>query len=354
MLVLFNTAYRPGYLQNVLRTFFLPVGASNVFRYSIGDDLQASTELVKTLEGMGNARVLICFGDRFSQGGYTFHPFRRGTLEKIESAGGKVYFTVRLGAHVSCNSTTDFTQKLYGLAASNTGDDRLLALTSNDPLCSKDGRYAFWCNDNDIETLLEINEHSWRAAAGEMSKTQAFKSDDKKQFVFAKCELYLKGVMKNYVVGDHPSRYEMERDDDARLSISYFYPSQDADRKSIAKLAVLVPAGAQLLAPAELPLDMLENRLEVPFAIEPKSDKNFFSIDVRFSSDSPEVQLFGAKEALSLKVHETVWRQIAALLMVILYIVGAVVGSSGEVAVGEVMKGIALVVIFFILGKKIV
>ena len=353
MIVLFNTAYRPGYLQNVLRTMFLPAGSTNQYRYSIGENLQITKEIASSLQAFGEERVLICFGDRFSEGGYTFHPIRLGTLEKIDLAGSRAYFSVRLGEHVSCASPSEFTVALYALTP-DVGQT-IPRLTNNDPLNTGDGRYAAHFGDDAVLPLLEINEFSWSVAAGGLAKAKAFLSTVDKKFIFAKCQLLINGLPKDYVRKKGSSRYEMERDDDARLSISYFFPGQLTDRTTIAKLSVSTPPGMQLLGVTEHSLEMAEDRIDFPLVIEPSSDKRFFTVDAKFFSGSSDVEVVGPHEALAVKVSETGWRQLLAVVFALTYVWGAIFAVSNQAAWGEALKGIGLVGIFFTLGgKKIV
>ena len=74
MILLFNTAYRLGYLKNVLRTIYLPEGAVNEYRYTIGVDQNISSKQALQLQALIGDSVLICFGDRYAAGGYEFHP----------------------------------------------------------------------------------------------------------------------------------------------------------------------------------------------------------------------------------------------------------------------------------------
>lgn len=353
MLVLFNTAYRPGYARNILRTIFLPIGATNEFRYSIGEELQISDSLVAEVEAKGQPDVLICFGDRFSEGGYTFYPVRKGKLLGLERSGGRVYFTVRLQRHVAAVEPGAFTEKLYEMGSSKTGNDRLLCLTNDDPEFSKDGRYVFW-SETGLDTFLEQGERAWRAASGQLANAKSFSSTDKRHYIFSKCDLIVDGNRKNYVARDHTAQYEVPRGSDLRLRVQYYYPAQNDDKTALAKLSIVSSDAIQVLSSNEQALDTPESRLEFPFAIEPGSDKRFASVDLAFSSSATDVEVIGAHDAIPVRIYQPVWWWLLVIGVVVLYIVGAAFSAADEKIVGEVLKTLAVVAMVLGLGKKLV
>jgi hypothetical protein len=358
MLLLFNSAYRLGYTRNVLRTFFLPSGAPNDFRYSIGKELHVSAKFVESIQqklrGKSSVKVLICFADRFSDGGYTFHPIRMGALIKVEEAGSRAYFKVQLEKYVTCKSPTDFSRQLYSNASSAVGDDRLLSLTNNDTQCERDGRYAFWMEDDTVEPLLQDGDHAWREAAERISKANIFQSDKSTHFVFAKCELIVDGRIQFYKRSEHTPCFKLRRNQEAKVRVSYYFPLQNEDSKSSAAMSVAASTGVAVLASPNFSLDMRENKIDVPIVFEPRSENTFFTIAFAFSPKDETAELFAAQESISIRVQEPIVRQVSAVAAIFLYALGAYLSSTGCQSWGEAFKGIALAVMFFALGKKIV
>src|SRR5690606_33640392 len=113
-------------------------------------------------------------------------PIRKGKITKVEKSGGRVYLSVTLATHVAAVNPNEFTERLYALASEKRGDDRLLALTNDDPSFNKDGRYVFWSEEK-LEDLLECGERAWRAASEQLAQARAFASTSTLQFVFSKC-----------------------------------------------------------------------------------------------------------------------------------------------------------------------
>lgn len=352
MIVLFNTAFRIGYLRNVLRTIFLPVGAPNRYRYSVGEHLHVSPQTTIHLKGRIGETILVCFGDRFAPGGYRFIPIRKAILEKVEESGGRIYLSVRMAGHISSSSVVDFTKRVYEI------DSRLglgmLRLTGDDPQNSQDGRYVVELPTGDFEEFLEENEFSWSASVRELSQARAFQEQDRK-FVFAKTDLVVDGLRRSYNASGGRERFVVERDADARLMVSYIFPAQNVDAAASAKLEVLTPPGMQLLGPSEHYLDMPENQIDIPFAFENESRKRYFTLDLKFAAVSDGDNVVGPEEAVAFEVHETGWRLVIALVCVAVYVCGAMIASEGSPAFGELLKGIGLVGVFLSLGgRKIV
>lgn len=354
MLILFNTAFRLGYARNILRTLFLPEGAVNEYRYTLGDDLQISDLLLEEIQRKGCCPpVLICFGDRFSSGGYTFFPVRKGRLQSVVKSGGRAYFTVALEEHAAAIDPAAFTKKLYELASARGGNDRLLALTNHDPMCATDGRYAFWC-EGEIASFIEDGEHAWRASSGQLAKAHVFRSDAGRQFVFAKCELFVNGRKKKYESGEHLPRFEVERGSDLRLKVHYYYPAQNDDTSASANLSVESSAALQLLGSSVQALDTPESRLEFPFAIESGFERGFANIDLAFSSSANNIDVVGAHEAVSIKIYQPWWWWLVAWAAIGIYLIGAACSASDQKIAGEILKSVAVIVMVVVLGKKLV
>src|ERR1017187_5979574 len=103
MLYLFNSAYRPLYTVNVLNTLTLPHGYVNEYRYKYSvKSKYLSTALFSSLGSLvsSNTDTVITFVDRFSDGGYTYHPLRKGRLVSWKQEGDQVFLRVSLADYV--------------------------------------------------------------------------------------------------------------------------------------------------------------------------------------------------------------------------------------------------------------
>src|ERR1700756_600717 len=103
MLYLFNSAYRPLYLRNVMNTLYLPKGYGNEYRYkftapfpNISEDVRAAmSHLTKRSD------CLVTFIDRYAPGGYQYHPLRRAKFLAYREEGQYAYFKVALQEFLS-------------------------------------------------------------------------------------------------------------------------------------------------------------------------------------------------------------------------------------------------------------
>src|SRR2546423_258254 len=98
MWYLFNSGFRSLYLENALRTLFLPPGATNEYRYKFrGARNQVASG---THERIKKARrgdpVAITFIDRYASGGYAYHPLRLATLVKVWEEDDYLYVRAQL------------------------------------------------------------------------------------------------------------------------------------------------------------------------------------------------------------------------------------------------------------------
>jgi hypothetical protein len=98
MIYLFNSAYRPRYVRNVLNTLYLPENCANEYRYRFtGDRPNISAGFYS---GLGNLKsgneCVVMFIDRYAEGGYEYHPLRKAKFLGYRVQADYVYFTVQL------------------------------------------------------------------------------------------------------------------------------------------------------------------------------------------------------------------------------------------------------------------
>ena len=97
MLTLFNSGFNEGIRRNMLNTFFLPYRAINDYSYEyVGSRLNVNPKLSEPNSISKKEQVLICFIDRFRQGGYLFVPIRFGEAIGTASKGTYLHIDVRL------------------------------------------------------------------------------------------------------------------------------------------------------------------------------------------------------------------------------------------------------------------
>ena len=179
MLVLFNTGYRIGYIDNVFRTLFFPKGFENEYRYSVGDGAQVQKTDIAQLRKQIDNSALICFGDRFGRIGeddaYVFYPIRLGRIVDVEERGSKVFIRVELGDFVAASSPTKFTESLRRFAEQERFG---LLRRGKDAKDTNDGKYAYPTTHEDgIRSAIETGEECWWTAVKQLAETAAFKTE---------------------------------------------------------------------------------------------------------------------------------------------------------------------------------
>lgn len=356
MLVLFNTGYRVGYIDNVFRTLFLPEGATNEYRYRVGDDAQVSLADIAKIKTQIGCPAVICFGDRYgSRDGkpeYIFYPLRRGEVVSVSEVGERLFVKVRLEEFVNAELPLDYSETLYRLASRDKFD---LLKYSGRPENDRDGRYVFPVEDEEsLLQVLEKGDRSWLATVQQLEGLETFKNKLKGAAIFARAYFESRRQPVVYSTVKKAQMAKLEKDDDLRLVVNYYFPSQTADTTAGAVMKVSAPNGAQILASGTHQLGMKESRIELPIVFEPSSDKRYFSFDVSFDRVVNGPAIIGSSESLLLCATDSYWRQLMVAFAVLLYVVGSVVLVKQNPLGGALIQGGALIAMLKFAGKKVV
>lgn len=357
MLVLFNTGYRVGYVGNVFRTLFLPKGAVNEYRYRIGDDYQVSPAEVAKIKSQIGCHAVVCFGDRYAVDDqtptYRFYPLRRGEILGVYENGGRLFVKLRLEDFVCASSPKEYSDNLYRLAAQ---DGFNLLRYDGHPENDKDGHYVYVTEDERVLLdSLQRGDKTWLTIAQQLEGLRTFRDNLQGDAVFARAHLESRGEIVSYETVKKAQMADLEKDDDLRLVVNYYFPSQAADTAARAVMKVVSPNGVQILAPAVYELGMKESRIEIPIVFEPGSDKRYFSFDISFDkiANGPDA-IVGASESVLLRAKDAYWRQLVTWVAVMVYVVGSVVLVKENPLGGALLQGISLIFMLKFAGKKVV
>jgi hypothetical protein len=140
VLYLFNSAYRPLYLKNVLNTLGFPQDCVNEYRYKhSGESRQIAPTLYSALSSIKSAEeCVIIYIDRFSEDGYVYYPLRRAGFVMYRDVNEYVHFRVRLGPFIYPRDLAAFNRDLKQELTSQG----LPTLTGGDPRNTRDGNYV--------------------------------------------------------------------------------------------------------------------------------------------------------------------------------------------------------------------
>src|ERR1700692_619398 len=102
MLYLFNSAFRPLYLKNVLNTLYLPAGRTKEYRSKYaGEPRYIAPSLYSALPDLKpETECTVIFIDRFAAGGYSYHPIRLASYVLNRDENEYIHFRVRLSRFI--------------------------------------------------------------------------------------------------------------------------------------------------------------------------------------------------------------------------------------------------------------
>lgn len=356
MLVLFNTGYRIGYIGNVFRTMFLPEGSDNEYRYRVADDGQVSQQDIQEIKSQIGEPAVICFGDRYALDGgvptYRFYPMRRGEVVDVVESGKRIFVKIRLGRFVNARSPSSYSSELYRLA---DRDKFPLLRFERYSENENDGRYVYPVADESVLLdSLEQGDKTWLTTVQQLEALPSFTGKLQSEPIFARVCIESRRQSIIYETVKKAQMAKLEKDDDVRIVVSYYFPSQTSDTVARALMKVGSPNGAQILVPEVHELGLRESRVEIPVVFEPSSDKRYFSFDVSFEPMPGGPPVIGASESVLLCVKESYWRQLLVWIAVLVYVIGSVVLVKQNPLGGALMQGVALIGMLKFAGKKVV
>jgi hypothetical protein len=317
MLYLFNSAYRPLYTVNVLNTLTLPHGYVNEYRYKYSDKSKyLSTALFSSLDSLvsSNTDTVITFVDRFSDGGYTYHPLRKGRLVSWKQEGDQVFLRVSLADYV-CSKNSEEVSKRFVEAL---GNKQLPVLTNADPMEPHDGHYAIENADILQGEVVEIGDDSWGKTIDAISSARMFVATKEQAPLFTRLRLKeasSKDDMKLSTKGAI-STYKFKKGGKYRAIVTYRFPAQIADKTSRGEIQILT---GENLAPSSttIAIDSHANSVEVEFHSAPNAEEADGSIRIEPSITEGQAALLASNVGLhySLVKGGGFWAQLLLLAL---------------------------------------
>jgi hypothetical protein len=335
MLYLFNSAYRVLYLRNVMNTLFIPVGGTNQYRYrfrgSSGDSDYININKLSYDELVTYARgstVCIIFVDRFSPGGYTYHPLRLALFIKTSENNDYLHFHVQLDKFIyprdSVTFNQDFRDHLHKFGVPK--------LTNNDPKSSNDGYYAviadsLFSHTDDFFSSKDSWTHSVRA----LESCSAFTADSKKEFVFVRCTLHDadKGSIVEPYLLNNTAIYHLTKATKYKLDLPYRYPAQVTETSATATLECKLGDNLKALPDQEINIDSCNNNPPYYFTTKRYIEDNADAISFKFATNREGVEVIGTDAKLEVRISESRWFWLQIAIAVLLFsILSVVIGAD--------------------------
>jgi hypothetical protein len=370
MIYLFNSAFRPNYLQNVGRTLFLPYGWTNEYRYRFeGQHPNIDPTKVEELVKAKNVNVLIVFVDRFNNGQYSYHPLRKGKLINCYKNGGRLFFKVKLLEYITPTNNLEFNAQLINIG-------NLPKLTNNDPQNSNDGFYAIRNSDLTKEKSKYIKgDSAWDKITDDIKNTVAFAAKNNQETVFARLSIPSKNWFyktKSPRVKKSNTFFKISKGQQYHFNLFYKYPNQIGNR--VTNLDLTTNDSIRILSETQIAIDNYTNNTTINFTTKRYIEDNNDNISFKFNSSNipnPE-NLIAPNFTIGMNIKEglSFWIQIA--IAIILFGISEIIFSIdynsisnitftsiiSEITIakliGTLLKGLALFWIFRLVGKKIV
>jgi len=198
--LLFNSAFRPTYLENVFCFLCFPKGATVTMRFS-------SKNVPENLSNPIGKECLIIYIDRFNPGRYKYIPVRFGKITNTRTEffdhTVRSFYDIELGDFCNLNAGSvdeDFYQQLEKKHPTTP------KLQNHDPENTNDGHYIYEIEDSETNRNIESTDKSWSILVQALSKTKALKDKD---IVFYKSQI-TNGKNKQILKCDSGKTYYFE------------------------------------------------------------------------------------------------------------------------------------------------
>jgi hypothetical protein len=373
MLYLFNSAFRPLYLKNVLNTLFLPDGCTNEYRYKYSGEPSnvppaTYSQILKLRSG---TEAAICFIDRFGAAGYEYHPLRLGKYLSYRVADNYLYFSIELGPFIYARNPTAF-KKHFIQALGPLG---LPKLTGDDPQTSDDGAYAILGESIfDHTEDFSRGDSAWSSTVQALSETRALSPNQEQSPVFIKVDLHQRSNGTKRVapaLREDGSIFELEKDKSYELSFTYRFPEQRIDPGAKARADIKLGENLRLHGHPSINIDSHANSVLTPFSSKRYLEDISGSITL-FPVDEPDRPvLLMSDYSLRYEIRESTgfWLKTGAALLMFSFSgafigvdfsklspfsLGALLTALWPKLVAGVIQTLALFWVFRLIGKKIV
>ena len=374
MIYLFNSAYRPNYTKNVVKTLFLPEGCISEFRYRFkGERPNIDPTQVDEFLKFNNFRfnkedVLICFIDRFATGGYNYHALRKGKLIKCYNDGDRLFFKVRLLDFISPNDNEMFKSHI-----SNIG--KLPKLTDNDPKNDNDGFYAIINNDITKRNGDYIfGSDAWDKITNDIMEAKAFKSTNEQETIFARLSIksnrwFTKN--KQPTIKKDDQYFKIIKNHKYTLNFYYKYPNQ-VNKNSI-NLNLSTNNSIKVINNECITIDSCSNNSKIIISSIKYCEDSRDNLKFEFTSNQgiKQENLISPNFTFSFKISDGLCFWIQLLIATVLFGMSEIIfsidisqiktitlnailgGITITKLIGTLAKAIALFWIFRLIGKKI-
>jgi hypothetical protein len=330
MLYVFNSAYRPLYAKNVLNTLYLPYGWTNEYRYKYaGDTTNISPTTYSSLSTLhSGTKCVVIFVDRFSNGGYSYHPLRFAEYVQNRSENEYAYIRIKLQDFVYPVSARAFNQSIIGAL----GAKGLPALTNNDPENAHDGFYVI-----EHESIFvppegfRRGDSAWGDAVQQLSTARALTTNDSQAPVFLR--LYVAETGKQHKLDPHlkegSALYQFTKNKSYDLVLTYRYPRQRVDHTSRTSFRLKVGDNfrpSDIFVAVDSHANSVEDRFVTKRYID--DDAGSFRLEPKdVAAGEPELLLANSSLSYQIRESKAFWLQLTAALL-LLSIVGALIGMD--------------------------
>jgi hypothetical protein len=327
MIYLFNSAFRPRYLKNVLNTLYLPEHCSNEYRYRFtGDKPNISPGFYSGLQNLHlGTECVVTFIDRYSDGGYTYHPLRKARYLGHRVVADYVYLKVELLDFIYPQDLQRFNQNLLG----QLNDKGIPRLTDSKPEYAHDGLYAI--ESNSIFGRFEdfkAKDDAWTTAVTALSSTKALRTDGDQWPVFIKLGIQSRKerVAPTPIIQNQTALFKFTKDEVFELVLSYRFPQQRIDTTSQCRIDINLGENIRALGASSLTIDSASNSAIISFTTKRYAEDNRGNIGlVEPSEAKPQIIVPDAQIEYLLEEGSGFWLQIV-LALTLYAVAGAMIG----------------------------
>lgn len=374
MWYIFNSGFRSLYLENALRTLFLPPGATNEYRYKFrGNRNQVAAGTHERIKKAKQGEpIAVSFIDRYSTAGYAYHPLRLATLVKVWEEDDYLYIRARLGEFVAPNDPAAFSGRML----KELGREGIAQLKGGNPDDPDDGYYVV-SHDSLFETKTDFQwgTSAWSATVERLDQTKVLGSTESDAVVFARAEVIGPSRDKSLTAkleGKSVGVFRMTQGKLYKLRVAYRFPIQKKQRDAAATMELQSTANVRVLGSTTRAVNGYADRFEILLVSSRYLEDALGSLSARFTSASSSQRLFapnGADVLVKVREPASYWFKLAVIVL-IFGIAGAVVGIPPDKLPTSDWRGLPvwvwlkgtlaviqagmLVLMFRLIGKKAV
>jgi len=372
VLYIFNSGLRSLYVENALRTLFLPSGATNDYRYKFrGKRTHVAAGAHDQLKkAAAEEPVAISFIDRYSAGGYIYHPLRLGTFVKIWEEDDYIYIRAQLNKFVAPHDATAFSARMYKELAPKG----VAQLRGGDPTDVDDGNYVV-LHDSLFESTTDFHwgTPAWSATVERLDQTQALASTDVEGVLFARAELVgpaADETLSAKLEAQSVAVFPIVQGGMYKFRVAYRFPLQKSQTKAAVEMKLEATDNVRVLGNVTRAVNGYADRFENLLVSNRYPDDAMGSLSVRFAALTLPQKLLapnGADILVKIRPPASYWVRLA-LIVLVFGIAAAVVGippdhlPPGELkgvpiwawlkSTFAVLQAAMLVLIFQLIGKK--